>query len=32
MFKVVINNGMSAEDAFESFYSQAQIEFQMTSA
>lgn len=32
MFKDVINNGMSAEDAFESFYSQAQIEFQMTSA
>lgn len=30
MFKDVINNGMSAEDAFESFYSQALIEFQMS--
>ncbi len=31
MFKDVINNGIAAEDAFESFYSQAQIEFQMSS-
>lgn len=29
MFKDVINNGLNAEDAFESFYSQATVEFQM---
>lgn len=27
-----LNNGMSLEDAFESFYTQAEVEFQMAQA
>ena len=32
MLKDVVNNGMSLEDAFESFYTQAEVEFQMAQA
>ena len=32
MLKDVVNSGMSLEDAFESFYTQAEVEFQMAQA
>ena len=32
MLKDVVNNGMSLEDAFESVYTQAEVEFQMAQA
>ena len=32
MLKDVVNNGMSLEDAFESSYTEAEVEFQMAQA
>ena len=32
MLKDVVDNGISAEDAFDSFYDQAMLEFQMAQA